>query len=59
MGKIIEYSAVLADHPDELTREVNALIIKGFQPIGGICAIKKEDQPYVIQALVKYAEPPE
>jgi Domain of unknown function (DUF1737) len=59
MSKIIEYSAVLADHPDELTREVNALINKGFQPLGGICAIKKEDQPYVLQAVVKYAEPPE
>ena len=57
MNRIIEYKAVLASHPDELTRDVNDLVREGYQPVGGICAINKEDQPYVIQAVVKYENP--
>lgn len=56
MGKIIEYRAVMGDHPDQLTHCVNSLLKEGFQPLGGICATNKEDQPYVLQAMVKYQE---
>ena len=57
MDRIIEYKAALGDHPENLAHLVNTLIKDGFQPIGGLCAIHKEDQPYVMQALVKYECP--
>ncbi len=57
MNKIIEYRAIMADHPEELARSVGVLLREGYQPLGGICAANKDGQPYVLQAVVKYEEP--
>lgn len=59
MSQIIEYKAIMSYHPDELTREVNVLIREGYQPAGGLCSANKDGEPYVLQAVVKYKNPPE
>lgn len=50
--RITEYYVVESDKREVLIREVKELIEKGWQPLGGVVAVKS----FLLQTLVKYAE---
>jgi hypothetical protein len=58
MNNIIEYCCV-SEHSDcdLLNHSVNALIQKGFQPVGGVSTTIDQAAVYFSQAMVKYAQP--
>jgi hypothetical protein len=57
MNNIIEYHCVSECGDFKLlNKSVNALIQKGFQPLGGVSQIMDENGVYFAQAMVKYAE---
>ena len=57
--KIKEYTVVTGEAPNELNRFVNALIVKGWRPQGGVSVIHRRseesrmEQIIFAQALVK------
>jgi len=62
MKKITEYALVRHTlnssskhfNPEEMTKEVNELIKKGFQPFGAPCHVDDHPASFILQALVKY-----
>lgn len=52
--KIIEYTIVGPAFPKEITKEVESLIGKGWQPLGPAVDSSIPEETYVIQTMVKY-----
>lgn len=55
MKTIINYTIVVAEGVDDLESQVNDLIEKGWQPLGGPFPGGK-DMGWLLQALVKFQE---
>jgi len=56
MQKISDYLVVWASNADEMGSKIRNLINDGWQPIGGIFAVKAVDNLiYFAQAVVKYS----
>ena len=54
MEKIIDYIVVKSFTMIDICGSVNALIINGWQPIGGICVFETDTIDTFYQAMVKY-----
>lgn len=52
--RVVEYTVVWAGRDDGLIDRVNAMILKGWEPLGGVCIPSNTGPRY--QAMVKYEE---
>ena len=52
--RIVEYTVVWAGNNDGIISRVNAMILKGWEPLGGICVPDNIGPRF--QAMVKYEE---
>ena len=57
MDEIIEYKVVTSEFASTAAKEVNELIIKGFQPFGGLSTSPHGHGVWFNQAMVKYVKP--
>lgn len=64
MKKIIAYSIIQENTPDEVTEKVGSFMAQGYQPYGQLVVIPNDSKPkmpfspstYILQAVVKYED---
>lgn len=52
--KIIKYFVVNEETDQRLERKVNALLLRGWQPLGGVCITNLPTGNVFAQAMVQY-----